>query len=182
MAEKATVARPYARAAFEYARDKGEFAGWSRLLAVGGAVAADATVLPLIGNPKVPVAKLVELIAQIAGASGVQMDVPGRNFLAVLAQNNRLTLLPEIAAQYERLRAETENAVDVEVVSALPLAQPQRDALVAALTKRFARQVRLRESIDESLIGGALIRAGDLVIDGSLKGRLERLTHQMTAQ
>jgi F-type H+-transporting ATPase subunit delta len=186
MAEKATIARPYARAAFDYARETGNtqqsFATWSRMLGIAGAVAADPAVGPLLGNPKVPPTKLVELIAGVAGQQGLEVDAAGRNFLGVLAQNHRLAYLPEIATQFEQLRAEIENTVDVEVVTAFPAGEAQRQALMVALEKRFNRAVRIRETVDESLIGGALIRAGDLVIDGTLKGRLERLATQMSQQ
>jgi len=182
MAEKATVARPYARAAFEYAQERREFESLSKLLALGSAVVADPSVEALLGNPRVPVTQLVDLIVGVAGNSGVAVDAGGRNFLGVLAQNRRLGFLPEIATQYEALRAEVENVVDVEVVTAIALSAAQREQLSAALAKRFGRQVRLAETVDESLVGGALVRAGDLVIDGSLQGRLGRLTQQMTAQ
>jgi F-type H+-transporting ATPase subunit delta len=186
MAEKATIARPYARAAFDYAGqapDKAtSYAKWSRLLALAGAVAADAGVGPLLGNPKVPATKLVELIADVATKQGVEIDASGRNFLSILAQNRRLAFLPEIATQFEQLRADVENTVDVEVVTAFPAGEAQQKALMTALEKRFNRAVRIRETIDPSLIGGALIRAGDLVIDGSLKSRLERLATRMAQQ
>lgn len=186
MAEKATIARPYARAAFDYARGTANvqqsFATWSRLLGLAGAVAADPAVGPLLGNPKVPATKLVELIIGVASSQGLEVDAPGRNFLGVLAQNHRLAYLPEIGTQFEQLRAEVENTVDVEVVTAYPAGEAQRAALQAALEKRFGRAVRIRETIDETLIGGALIRSGDLVIDGSLKSRLERLATQMSQQ
>jgi F-type H+-transporting ATPase subunit delta len=186
MAEKATIARPYARAAFDYARGAASaqqsFATWSRLLGIAGAVAADPAVQPLLGNPKVPSGQLVELIAGVARSQGLDVDAPGRNFLGILAQNHRLAYLPEIATQFEQLRADAENTVDVEVVSALPVGEAQRAALKGALEKRFGRAVKLRETIDESLVGGALVRAGDLVIDGTLKGRLERLASQMSRQ
>lgn len=186
MAEKATIARPYARAAFDYARETGNFAEWSKMLAVGAAVAAHPDLEPLLGNPKVTPAQLVDVIvgaaAGVAANGGVAIDAPGRNFLSILAQNRRLALLPEIATQFETLRSEVENTLDVEVVSAMPIAAEQRERIVQALTARFGRQVRLRESIDESLVGGALVRAGDLVIDGTLRGRLERLQSQIARQ
>lgn len=182
MAEKATIARPYARAAFDYAREQSDLAGWSATLAIGGAVTAEPSVGPLLGNPRVPAAQLVDLITGIAAQRGTQVAEPGRNFLALLAQNHRLGLLPEISAQFEQLRADVENMLDVEVVTAMPMPQMQRASLAAALARRFDRQVRIRETIDESLVGGALVRAGDLVIDGSLKGRLARLATQMSQQ
>jgi F-type H+-transporting ATPase subunit delta len=186
MAEKATIARPYARAAFDFAGQASDkaasYAKWSRLLGVAGAVAADAGVAPLLGNPKVPASKLVELIAEVAAKQGAEVDGSGRNFLGILAQNHRLAYLPEIATQFEQLRADVENTVDVEVVTAFPAGEAQQKALMAALEKRFNRAVRIRETIDPSVIGGALVRAGDLVIDGTLKGRLERLATRMTQQ
>lgn len=190
MAEKATIARPYARAAFDFAGQTGDkpadkaasYARWSKLLTVAGAVAADAGVGPLLGNPKVPASKLVELIADVASKQGVEIDGSGRNFLSILAQNHRLAFLPEIAVQFEQLRADVENTVDVEVVTAFPAGEAQQKALMTALEKRFNKAVRIRETIDPSLIGGALIRAGDLVIDGTLKGRLERLATGIARQ
>jgi len=98
-----------------------------------------------------------------------------------VAHNGRLGLLPEIASQYETLRAEVENVVDVELTAAMPVEPEQQERLVAALRRRLGRDVRINTRIDTSLIGGAVVRAGDLVIDGSLKGRLERLSSAMTA-
>src|SRR5690606_5244238 len=107
-------------------------------------------------------------------------DEHGRNFLKTLAHNRRLGLLPEIAAQYEVLRAEVENVADVRIVSAVQLSEQQRQRFIAALTKRLQREVRVHCEVDPSLIGGAIVRAGDFVIDGSLKARLERLAGAMT--
>ncbi len=179
MAEKATIARPYARAAFGAARERGDFAAWSGVLAAGAAVAEARGARSLFGNPNVSAQALAELIAGIAAERGVKVSVEHRNFLALLAENGRLGCLPELAAQYEALRAEVENMIDVEVVSALPLSAQQQATLSAALAKRFKRQVRITETVDPTLVGGAVVRAGDLVIDGSLKGRLERLEQQV---
>jgi F-type H+-transporting ATPase subunit delta len=180
MAEKATIARPYARAAFEHAHARAALAAWSRLLACGAAVAATPGANELFGNPRVGPAELVELIAGIAAASGVAVDEEGRNFLALLAHGHRLGFLPEIAAQYEARRAEVENTLDVEVTTAMALTAAQRASLEAALARRFGRQVRLAQKVDAALIGGAIVRAGDLVIDGSLQGRLARLEQQIS--
>jgi F-type H+-transporting ATPase subunit delta len=155
MADRATIARPYARAAFAYANG-----------------AKDARVSRLIGNPHVTGD---ELVALLGGLSNGAAGEGGTNFLRALAENRRLALLPEIAEQYEQLRADVENVVDVEVVAAREIAAPQQKRLEAALAKRLGRSVRMHTRIDETLIGGAVVRAGDLVIDGSLKGRLERL-------
>lgn len=178
MAEKATIARPYARAAFAHARDAGALAAWSALLDTAAAVVSDARVARLVGNPHVTAGELVGLISEIAGDAA---GAAGRNFLGVLAGGRRLGLLPEIAAQYAALRADVENIVDVELLSAMEVAPEQRDRLVQALARRFGRDVRLHVNLDPSLIGGAIVRAGDLVIDGSLQGRLERLASALTA-
>jgi F-type H+-transporting ATPase subunit delta len=174
MAEKVTLARPYARAAFEAARDSKDFARWSEMLAAAAATVADARVVKLLSSPRVQPADLVELIAEASRA-----DEHGRNFLNTLAVNRRLAVLPEVAAIYEELRADVENVTDVHITSAVQLDEAQRAKLTAALKKRLKRDVRLHCDVDASLIGGAVVRAGDFVIDGSLKARLERLAAQI---
>ena len=176
MAEKVTIARPYAKAAFEYARERNTFARWSELLATASAVVADSSVERLLTSPRVTPGQLVDLIADIAGGS---LDDSGKNFLNTLAQNRRLGLLPEIAAMYETLRAEIEQIADVHVTSAAALSEAQRARLTTALKQRLRREVRLHESVDASLIGGAIVRSGDLVIDGSLKSGLDRLAVEL---
>ena len=180
MAEQATIARPYARAAFGHARDTASFAAWSQLLAAGAAVAATPGAEDLFGNPRVSEAQLIDLIAGVAKDSGASVGTDARNFLALLAHNRRLGFLPAIATQFEALRAEVENTLDVEVTTAFALEPEQRERLAAALAKRFKRQVRLAESVDTTLVGGAIVRAGDLVIDGSVQGRLARLQQQIS--
>jgi F-type H+-transporting ATPase subunit delta len=180
MAEKATVARPYAKAAFGQARERGDFASWSAVLAAAAAVAEAPGAKSLFGNPRVSGAELAELIAGVAREQGASVGSDHRNFLALLAANRRLGYLPEIFAQFEALRADAENIVDVEVASALPLSAGQKTRLSEALAQRFKRQVRIAETVDPTLVGGAIVRAGDLVIDGSLQGRLARLEQQLT--
>jgi F-type H+-transporting ATPase subunit delta len=175
VADAATVARPYARAAFEHAHAAGQLAPWGELLARAGATVEDERVEPLIGNPHVQRAELVALVAEVAGAG----DEKARNFIQLLADNGRLAALPQVAAQYAALRAEVENTVEVTVASALPLTAEQSDKLAQALTRRLRRTVRLTATVDPSLIGGAVVRAGDFVIDGSLRGRVERLANTM---
>jgi F-type H+-transporting ATPase subunit delta len=177
MAEKVTIARPYAKAAFDYAAESKQFARWSELLAVASAVVADERVAALLSNPRVKPADLVDVIA---GVAGPKLDANGKNFLDTLATNRRLGFLPEIAAMYESLRAEIEKIADVEVISAVELNEAQRDRLTAVLKKRLQREIRLHVSVDPSLIGGAIVRSGDLVIDGSLKARLDRLASDIT--
>jgi len=177
MAEKATIARPYAKAAFASARQHGTFDRWSSLLATASSVVQDERVAGLLSNPKVTPEQLSGLIGDIGGQS---LDEQTRNFLATLAANRRLALLPEIAVMFEALRAEAENTAEVHVTSAVQLDDAQQQRLAAALKKRLKRDVRLHVQVDESLIGGAIVRAGDFVIDGSLKARLDRMAVEMT--
>jgi F-type H+-transporting ATPase subunit delta len=177
MAEKMTVARPYARAVFEIARDDDSLAAWSEVLRRGSAAAADERIQGLIGNPAVTRKALAELFIEICGDAAGQS---GANFLRLLADNGRMAWLPEIAAEYELLRAEAENVVDVQLTSAVKLDEAQRESFASSLRKRLGREVRLHCDTDENLLGGAIIRAGDLVIDGSLFGRLQRLAGAVT--
>ena len=178
MAERATIARPYAKAAFEYAREANAFAAWSQALARLTEIVADPRVAELTKSPQWSAPDVANLITDIAGTS---LDAGMQNFVRVLAENHRLLLLPEIAAHYEEFRSAVENTVDVEVVSAVKLDAAQSDKLSAALAKRLKRNVRMKNSVDSTLLGGAVLRAGDLVIDGSLKGRLERLATELTS-
>jgi F-type H+-transporting ATPase subunit delta len=178
MAERATIARPYAKAAFEYAREANDFAAWSQALAQAAEIVADPRVAALTKSPQYSAADAVSLIIDVAGAG---LNPAMQNFLRVLAENHRLLLLPEIAAHYEEFRSAVENTVDVDVVSAVKLDAAQSDKLSAALAKRLKRNVRMKNSVDATLLGGAVLRAGDLVIDGSLKGRLERLATELTS-
>jgi F-type H+-transporting ATPase subunit delta len=178
MADKSTIARPYAKAAFEEARDRNKLGPWSEALRTAAAVVGDPRVEDLIGNPRVTPAELAALVIEIAGP---QLEEEGRNFVRTLADNRRLALLPEISARFEELKAEAEGIVDVTVTSAAPLDDSQRDKLAAALERRLGRSVRLQCVTDPALIGGAVLRAGDLVIDGSLRARLERIAYELTA-
>jgi F-type H+-transporting ATPase subunit delta len=177
VAERATIARPYAKAAFEYARSANAFSRWSESLAVAAAVAADPRVRSIAKSPLVTIEQLVELITEVEGP---KPDPHFQNFVRLLAENRRVLLLPEIAAHYEVLRATAENTVDVEVISAVALNDAQAEKLKAAVSARLKRQVRMQNSVDATLLGGAVVRAGDLVIDGSLKGRLQRLATELT--
>ncbi len=176
MAERITTARPYAKAIFALARKANSLGPTSTGLQRAATVIVDPQVHGLLGNPHVAPAQLAELVNGIAG-----LDETGRNFISMLAQNGRLGFLPEIAALFEQMKAEVENAVDVEVVAATNLSPEQESRYAAALQKRLGRQVRLHTKVDGSLLGGAVLKAGDLVIDGSLKGRLDRLATELTA-
>jgi F-type H+-transporting ATPase subunit delta len=169
MSQALTLARPYARAAFAIARDERDFPAWSQALAFAARVAADPRVAALLGDPRLSHADAVVLLSPEAANESVA------RFLALLADNRRLALLPEIAGLYEELRAEAERVVKATVTSAAALPAGELDKIKAALRQRFGREVDVETAVDESLIGGAVIDAGDVVIDGSLKGKLERL-------
>jgi len=178
MADKSTIARPYAKAAFEEARERGRLGPWSQALRTAAAVISDSRVATLLGNPRVTAAELAGLVTGIVGP---QLDEEGRNFVRTLADNHRLAVLPEIAALFDELKAEAEGIIDVMVTSATPLDDAQRGKLAAALERRLKRSVRLQCATDPALIGGAVLRAGDMVIDGSLRGKLERIAYELTA-
>jgi F-type H+-transporting ATPase subunit delta len=181
MAEKVTIARPYAKAAFEFAREHGVLARWSDFLANASAVVTDDRVARLLLSPRVMPADLVGVIAGVCGSvSGESLGEPMGNFLETLAHNRRLGLLPHVATIFETLRADVENIADVQVASAMALNDAQRARLSDALARRLKREVRLHVDIDPSLIGGAIVRCGDFVIDGSLKARLQRLATELT--
>lgn len=176
MAEKATIARPYARAAFAYARKANALAAWGDALNTAGAVVADVQVKKLIGNPKVSSEQLLGFLADVLGS---KLDANVRNFFEELLRNRRLALLPEVAAMFEAMRNEVENVADVQVTSAVALNDAQRARLTDALKKRLKKDVRLHCDVNAELLGGAVIRSGDLVIDGSLRARLAALSGAM---
>ncbi len=174
MSQALTLARPYARAAFSIAhdasvRDAGAMSAWSDALAFAARVAADPTVASLLGNPGLVEADATTLLAP-EGA-----DVMFGNFLGLLFENRRLPLLPEITGMFDELRFEAERVVKAKVTSAVALPAAELETIKAALKRRFGRDVEVETAVDESLIGGAVIDAGDVVIDGSLKGKLGRL-------
>lgn len=177
MAELSTLARPYARAAFEYADGHSALDVWLEELATAAAIAAEDRVREVLSRPALTADKQAELFIGLCGDS---VSESMANFLRVLAANRRLTLLPEISAQFAELRAAREKSIDVQVISAFELSQEARDRLSDVLGKRLEREVRLSSETDSSLLGGLLIRAGDTVIDGSVRGRLNKLAEALT--
>jgi F-type H+-transporting ATPase subunit delta len=180
MAEKRTLARPYADAVFAIALERGALAQWSCALAALAAAASDARVLAVLDRPQLADEQACELMIDLAAsvdaaAAETLTASEGRNFLRLLAERSRLGVLPEIAVLFEELKDHEENSVDVEVRAAAEIDAQVRAAMTAALEQRLQRKVRLHVSVDPSLIGGAVLRAGDLVIDGSLKSRLSML-------
>jgi F-type H+-transporting ATPase subunit delta len=178
MSDKTTIARPYARAAFEEARGENRLGAWSESLRVGAAVVSDSRVQALLGNPRVTSSELAQLVIDIAGPD---LGEHGANFVRTLADNHRLAYLPEISALFDELKDEAEKIVDVTVTSAAPLDDTQRKTLAAALERKLKRGIRMQCHTDPNLIGGAVLQAGDLVIDGSLRTQLNRITYELTA-
>jgi len=193
MAELAPIARPYAQAVFELARDGKQLPAWSSVLELAAAAAATSEFRALLQSPTADLKALAGLLAGIcreqlpdcaplsAGPQSGSDAAPAENLFRLLAENRRLAALPAIAEAYEALRARAENVVDVQVASATTLDESQQQRLTAALQKRLGKQVRLHLKLDPALLGGARLQVGDQVIDGSVRTRLEKLANAMTA-
>jgi F-type H+-transporting ATPase subunit delta len=174
MAEAITIARPYANAVFNIANDKVELKAWSELLAVFAQFVEDGEIAQMIASPSVTDEQVIDLMANVTGET---VNDEARHLLMLLAENNRLSLLGDIAVIYEELRAEAEQVMTADVSAAKPLTEEQEANISAALKKRTGRDVTLNVEVDVSLLGGAVIRAGDLIIDGSALGKLNRLAN-----
>ena len=168
-----TIARPYARAAFEQAGADGELALWSTMLGLLGLIASDPLMHAIIKNPKISHALLTKILLDICGG---QLNEKGRNFVRILVESGRLAVAKQISMLYENLKADAEGIAEVEVISAYPLEDSQRAQIQKVMTKRLGKKIEVTTHVDQSLIGGAIIRAGDSVIDASLKGRLQQLS------
>ena len=173
MSELSTLARPYADAVFRMAQGENDLAGWSSRVATLAVIVSDAQVARLIADPAVSADRVAGLIIDVAGTS---LGERGANFVKVLAENGRLTVLPEISVQFESLKANAESTVEATITSAQELTQTQIDELVTGLKARFNRAVTVQVAVDAELIGGAVIAIGDQVIDGSVKGHLQRMS------
>ena len=178
MAELSTLARPYAKAAFEYAMEAGDLQGWSDSLGTASSVAKQSSVDQLLSSPS---STSAEQAAALTGICGESLCSAGKNFICILSENRRLKLLPQIAHQFEIMKANQEKAIEVDVVSAQPLDEEQQEKLTQALSKKLERKVNMQVSLDKSLLGGAVIRAGDTVIDGSIRGRLTKLAESFNS-
>ena len=178
MAELASIARPYAQAVFERAKDSGHYGPWSEALEFLAKVAADKDMAALFSNPRVSRQQAADIVIELLGeAVG---DEP-KNLVRLLAQNRRLQALSAISEQYEILRAEAERTIRAELESALPISDEEQHRIAGALKTRLGRAVELVVTTTRELVGGAVIRAGDLVIDGSIRARLERLAAAVSA-
>lgn len=178
MSDFDTAARPYARAVFELASSEGKLQAWGELLQIASAVAADADMQAMFELPSMLSKDLSELFLSVmSGVKDAPEPTPDfNNLVALLAENGRLAGLPAITAAFETLKQEAEGKIEVRITSARELTASQRDAMTKSLVKKLGKEVSVTTEIDESLIAGAIIRAGDLVIDGSARGRLEKLT------
>ncbi len=180
MAERSTIARPYAQAVFALARERGELEAWSRRLGLLAAVVGDEGVRRLIGDPRLGREGAARLVLEVAKEGlGEALGEEAERLVRLLAEHGKLALLPEIAQLYEARRAEEERKVEAEVRSAFPLDEGQEQAIAEALRRRLGREVSLRAEVDPALLGGVVIRAGDWVVDGSVAGRLRRLASEL---
>ena len=175
MSELTTVARPYARAAFEFAVNNNNIEAWSAMLFFAAEVAQDATMANILTRDKAP----QELANLFISVCDDQLDENGQNLIKVLAENGRLSVLPRVAQLYADLETEYKKEIDADVVSAYALSKAQKNELSISLEKRLARKVNLNCSIDKALIAGMVITAGDLVIDSTASGQLTRLSHTL---
>lgn len=177
MSDFTTAARPYARAVFELARDAGDYVRWSEQLGLVAAIASDSEMRRLLEAPGLGNIRRAEMIISVCGE---HIQPEAANFLRLCAENGRLAMLVDITALYEIYRAEAEGVTEATVVSARALSDDQQADIVAALAKRLGGRINLTIETDESLLGGAIVRAGDLVIDGSVRGRLDKLAQQLS--
>ncbi len=176
MAEKSTIARPYAQAAFDLAQAEGNLAAWTDMLQLAAAVVADEQMQDVVNSPALTTDQIAGFMLKVCGD---KLSKVGQQYIRVLAANRRLNVLDDIVSLFEQRRAEAESKIDAEVVSAFELTPAQLQALSDGLKKRLNRDVQLTTRVDESIIGGAIVRAGDLVIDGSVTGQLDKLAQSL---
>ncbi len=177
MADFETAARPYARAFFELALEQGKLDRWQNGLELAAAVAVDADMKALLEQPDVLPRELGELFLSVLAGTGLESDGDFDNAVRLLAENSRLAALPAIATQYATLKQEAEGKIEIQVRSAQALTAEQQEQITQNMAKRLGKEVKLVAEVDERLIAGAVITAGDLVIDGSASGQIEKLVH-----
>ena len=172
MSELATLARPYAAAVFKRAKETQATAKWSQSLAFMSAVLNNEDISVVVDNPKVNKQRLSALMMDICQG---HVNDENENFLKLLVHNNRLSLLPYIAKLFEAYKAEDEGYVEVEVFTAFALSKEAKQDFTITLEKTLGKKIHMNVTVDKSLIGGVLVRAGDRVIDGSIRGRLQHM-------
>ncbi len=178
MAELTTLARPYGKAAFQYAVGKNQLGEWSNMLAFAAQVAQAAELADVLDNPRLTVKQKADAFISVCADN---LSEEGKQFISLLAENKRLSLLPQISTLFEAYKAEQEKTVAVTVLSPYGLGENEISALSGALKSRLGRTISLQTEIDESLIGGTIVRAGDLVIDASVRGKLAKLTETLNS-
>lgn len=172
MSELSSLARPYAKAVFELARDAGGYEQWSDQLEFLAAVAADEAMVELIGSPAISEQQLTEIVLDVAKD---RLDEQGQNLVRLLVHNDRLSAMADIFDQFQVLRDEAEQVIEAQLITASEVDDDQKQKIESALTTRLGKKIKLETSVDESLIGGAVVRAGDWVVDGSVKAQLQDL-------
>ncbi len=177
MADFETAARPYSRAFFELALEQDRLDAWQNGLELAAAVAADTDMKALLEQPDVLPRELGELFLSVLTGAGLESDSDFDNAVRLLAENSRLAALPAIDTLYATLKQEAEGKIEIQVKSAQALTAEQQEQIAQNMAKRLGKEVKLIAEVDESLIAGAVITAGDLVIDGSASGRIEKLVH-----
>lgn len=175
-ADAITIARPYAEAIFAHAEASKKLDQWSEMLSLLAAVVADPAVAPIIGNPLVDRQALTDLLLEICGK---RITKEGGNLIRLLVQNGRLPLLPEMDSLFEALKAERLRTLNVHVTSAFALEAEQEKTIADILKAKLGRDVTISSEEDPELIGGVHIRAGDLVIDGTVRGKLQQLANEL---
>jgi len=175
--EPTTLARPYARAAFEHARAAGELAAWQTALSELAAITTQPKVAAAMRDPNQTAAQRASTLSSLAGDT---VPTAVGNLLAIMSDNGRLSLIPEVAKLFDQLKQAVESAVAVHVTSAYPLSDAETQQLTETMQEKLERSITLTSETDPSLLGGALIRADDLVIDGSVRGRLNKLAGTLT--
>jgi F-type H+-transporting ATPase subunit delta len=178
MSDFETIARPYAKAIFELASEEGSLQAWLDRLTAAGAIADDAGMQTMFDMPSMLPSEHVDLFLSVyAGIDGAEKaSAEFKNFIGLLAENSRLPALSAIAAAYEILKQEADGKVEVQVTSAQALTEKQKDDIAKSMAKKLGKEVSITSEVDETLIAGAIIRAGDLVIDGSVLARLGKLS------
>ena len=177
MIEPTTLARPYARAAFEHARAAGELAAWQTALSELAAITTQPKVAAAMRDPNQTAAQRASTLSSLAGDA---VPTAVGNLLAIMSDNGRLSLIPEVATLFDQLKQAVESAVAVHVTSAYPLSDAEKQQRTETMQEKLERSITLTSETDPSLLGGALIRADDLVIDGSVRGRLNKLAGTLT--
>lgn len=174
--EISSIARPYAEALFAHATENGKQELWSEMLGFLAAAVEDVNMQQVVGNPAVTGQQLADLLLEIGGG---RLNDEGQNLVKLVVQNKKVPALPEIARQFEALKSQSEGAIDVVITSAYEMKPAQQQLIADALQKKLNRQVNISNKTDDSLLGGVHIKAGDMVIDGSIKGQLSKLANEL---